>query len=189
MKRSKWIYYVGFPVATFGLCLFAYYLGWQRGKQWREVSSSQKPVESLLKEHESAQELTFFKTLKDEPSVKPIEDAEPAKTPSPTKVVSTPAPKALLATEPAAVTAAPKNKKGYVIQISAFRDIGKAHELADQIKNDGYPAFTKTTKEMGGALHRVYVGTYDEKGRAVAVVAELKKKGFKEGFVTSVGGK
>jgi len=175
MIRPRLAYSIGFPLVTFTLCGFSYYLGFTRGKQAASVTKAPEESPPISDEsHETGQELTFFKTLKEEGETPPLE-SKPIE------------PKPMDASKAAPKKAAPVAKatadRGHYIQISAFKDIGKAHELIDEIKVLGFPAIQKGS----AGWHRVYVGPYESKARAEVAMAELAQKGFQKGFVTTLG--
>lgn len=177
MSRTRWIYLVGFPLVVFGLCAFSYYLGLERGRQTQPSVSEESPEGSPSPSsgtHESAEDLTFFKTLKEggeTPSARPKTESSAAKL-----------------AEKIEKTAEAKDEAGsIVVQVSAFRDVGKAHEMVDDLKNRGYTAFTHSDRKVTDGWYRVFVGPYPSKEKAGNVLEELVEKGFSKGFVTQLG--
>lgn len=65
---------------------------------------------------------------------------------------------------------------GYVIQVLATSDKGKADGIKQTISVDGYPAFVTSAKVDGKTVYRVRVGTYPGKGDAAAVQARMKAR-------------
>ena len=186
MNRSRMVYYLGFPLVTFLLCGFSYYLGWTRGKQaLRGITEAQvAPIPSTSPEaHEVAEELTFFRTLREPEdtaahAVKGPAGERPAK-------AGTRLPKDL---EEAEGTASPAGKGGTIaIQVSAFRDIGRAHELISELKNRGFPAFTPKQSRNKDSWYRVFVGPFHDREQANSISEELQQKGFSKGFLTNLG--
>ncbi|MFH1018870.1 MAG: SPOR domain-containing protein [Pseudomonadota bacterium] len=173
MTRSRFIYVLAFPVVAFALCVLSYFMGYNRGKQAATVSA-RTAVENLVPaDHESSGELTFFKTLRDQKP--PAEGAvAPRRTPSPEA-------------KPLRLASAEESSSGsFGVQISAFKDIGKAHELVDDLKTRGHSAYVVSGKTKGKEWHRVYVGPFPSKEKAQAALQELEKDGFHNGFVTTV---
>ncbi|MFH1262295.1 MAG: SPOR domain-containing protein [Pseudomonadota bacterium] len=163
MDRNRWVYYVGFPLVVAVLCAFSYYLGLTRGKQVPSTSPRVGGGSAETVPHEIGTDLTFFKTLKGED-------------PEPTKI------------KKAEEQAEREVGKGSIaVQVSAFRDIGKAHEMVSELENRGYSAFTRSPREgKGDGFYRVYVGPFVSKSDADSALAELAGKGFNQGFVTNL---
>ena len=175
MNKGKLIYYVTFPLLVAVLCAFSYYLGWTRGKQQGVVESAPELVKKSSEPHPPVGELTFFKTLR-------------STEPTPVAKIVTPKPKPAEKSikDPDEVEKELARKGEIAVQVSAFRDIGKAHELVDELKNKGYPAFTGSEKNPDGGWFRVYVGPYQTKEEASSASSELENKGYQKGFVTNV---
>ncbi|TXH70090.1 MAG: SPOR domain-containing protein [Thiothrix sp.] len=74
------------------------------------------------------------------------------------------------------VTAASANASGYVIQVLATSDKGKADEIKTTMSGEGYPVFVASAKVDGKTVYRVRVGTYPGKGDAAAVQARMKAR-------------
>lgn len=179
MKLNRYSYYVGVPLVTFGLCAFSYYLGYQRGAQ-PEQQKGDSPTIAKKPLHDTSEDLTFFKVLKEKPVKKSVKKSDKKKKVSKVSKVKK-------------VTASKKSDPSKVlfklsIQVSAFKDIGKAHELIDALKNKGYPAYTETKLSSGFEWHRVFVGPYPTRVQADRVATKLSNNGFKGGFVTRVIG-
>jgi cell division septation protein DedD len=155
-------------------------LGWTRGKQASTIASARSEVAPRGEKPKRIQEdeLTFYKTLKQVNS--PNDEAMPVANEKKDLVRESPE---KIAVKPVEI----KTKMtGFALQISAFRDVGKAHELIDSLKNQGYPAFTRTGSGHEDEWHRVFVGPFASKERAEKTSTELVAKGFKEGFVTTL---
>ncbi|HLG19931.1 MAG TPA: SPOR domain-containing protein [Bdellovibrionota bacterium] len=184
MTRSRLVYLVVFPFVSLGLCAFSYYLGWSRAKQ----AISGNPAEtglSVTPPHPAQEELTFFKTLKEEQPTagRALEAQEP--TPKVAKVepkMESKAARAIAISDEESKI--PGGKGTMVVQVSAFRDIGKAHELIDSLKNQGFPAFARSGTKGKQEWHRVFVGPYADRTKADGAAKDLAAKGFGEGFVT-----
>ncbi len=183
MDSYRSIYYIGFPTVTAFLCGFSYYIGYSRGKQSSSIpvpimmSSPVIPnVEQSDSDKTSAQ-FTFYKTLKEQGTSLPVpkeENSQGAK-----KEV------ALVEDETSKA-----HDADTVVQVSAFKDIGKAHEMIDNLKNLGYEAFTQLkSPKFNDGWHRVFVGPYDTHEKASEVANELADKGFTQGFVTQLQSK
>ena len=65
---------------------------------------------------------------------------------------------------------------GYVIQVLATSNKGKADGVKKSIAVDGYPAFVAQAKVDGKTVYRVRIGTYPGKGDASAVQARMKAR-------------
>jgi cell division septation protein DedD len=202
MQRERWVYYIAFPAVTFGLCGFSYYLGFSRGMHQGREAFTQTQNEQLLMPHEVKQDLTFFDKLREDQ--KPIDVELKRKTRS--NVVKA-EPKEAIPAIPLDVPKTPKepieqvvsdSKKRaahpaiksssdkMVVQISSFRDLGRAHELTDTLKNKGYPAFVHSVNRGPVSWYRVYVGPYVERRSATVVLSKLSKEGFQPGFLTKM---
>lgn len=133
------------------------------------VSALEKPGSVKAEPHQLGGELTFFRTLKaaDEPE---------ATKPQPSE-------KLRKAEERAEGDVG--GGGSVVVQVSAFQDIGKAHEMVDDLKNRGLTAFAKSSK--GDGFYRVYVGPFASKEEASGALKDLVEKGFEKGFVTDLG--
>jgi hypothetical protein len=170
MNRDRLIYYVAFPLVVAALCAFSYYLGWNRGRQ-PPPSGGTDTEASAPEPHEIGGELTFFKTLKAK------EEPQQETTPSIERLRK--------AEERAEVE--PSSDGSSVVQVSAFRDIGKAHELVDDLKNRGFTAFTKPSPSGSGERwYRVYVGPFPGKEESSNAQQDLAEKGFGRGFLTTL---
>jgi cell division septation protein DedD len=163
---SRLIHYVVFPAVVFGLCVFSYYLGWNRGRQASVTppgSLSDVPAEAAP--HGTTEDLTFFKTLNSEIPPEPslAEEAKPVQG---------------------------EAKAGdWVVQVSAFKDVGRAHETIDILKNKGLPAFARHQGKGGAEFHRVYIGPYASRGEADRAARDLVQIGFPGNFVTRLSGR
>lgn len=182
MSRSRTIYYVFFPCVTAGLCAFSYYLGLHRGKQVAlDVPSVIDSIPGQETPHPPQEELTFFKTLNEKEAPLVLADVTPEAPVSPPS-----RPSGVLKTAKKGGGFAKKGEEGsVVIQMSAFRDIGKADELTDSLRNRGFSAYTETTRKGGVSWHRVFVGPFKTRPDADGVSSQLVEKGFPSGFVTN----
>ncbi len=173
VNRSRLIYYVGFPALMIVLCGFSYYLGFNRGAQSIKTSKTQNPTPSEGV-HEPTEDLTFFKTLKEDvPASNPKKEVAEKPTPKVSAAPKTkPAPKAVA------------SKGDFVIQVSAFKDIGRAHELIDVLKNKGFQAFGQHRRRGTQEFYRVYVGPFLAKTDAEKEGRRLSSAGFPDHFLT-----
>jgi cell division septation protein DedD len=170
VERNRLIYYVGFPLAVAALCGFSYFLGLSRGKQVGPTPAPVVEEAGKAVPHEIGSELTFFKTLKADEGGAPKS--------------STPLERIRKAEE---VAEKQVGKGSIGVQVSAFRDIGKAHELVSELENRGFTAFVRSPKEgKGDGWYRVYVGPFSSKQDAGGALGELASKGFGSGFVTEL---
>ncbi len=177
MNNNRLIYYAGFPIVVISLCVFSYYLGLSRGRQLAvpelaEVEEVQTPaVETpgVPTPIEGGGDLTFFKKLQED---SPAEDLGPSAAPS---------------TKPGSVSAEVAAQRGsVVIQVSAFKDVGRAHELIDLLKNQGFPAFARAGRSGAAEFHRVFVGPYRTRDEGEAASAKLAKVGYSKTFLTNL---
>ena len=168
MKRSLLSYYVGVPVVTAVLCGLAYWMGHSRGMREARLESDAARVADKAPEVDLS-ELTFYRTVK-APEAAPVES------------VDAPAPRS-----PALPGSAPSLL--WAVQVSAFRDVGRAHKLIDSLKSRGYAAFTRSGEGAGsGGLHRVYVGPMQNREDAGENLDRLDREGFGKGFIVRAPG-
>jgi cell division septation protein DedD len=170
--KGRWIYLAGFPAVTLALCVLSYYMGLSRvpANCVKPAPTAETKV-SIPDEHGEADQLTFFQKLK-EPS-EPESDLIP--TPS-TKVVKS------IPSKP--VSAGIEKKSGWYVQVSAFKDAGKAHELSDDLKNRGFMATVSAKKDGAQELYRVLVGPRDKKEEAQTLANDLDKVGYSQTFLS-----
>lgn len=76
-------------------------------------------------------------------------------------------------------------EKPFAIQVYSFQDKDRAELALASLSNDGYPAYI-VTKDLGekGLWHRVWVGRFQTKEEAEALLKELKKD-YKDSFIVS----
>ena len=67
---------------------------------------------------------------------------------------------------------------GYVIQVEALADAGKAKRLHDKIAAAGLPAYTEVVATKSGELTRVRAGPYPSREDAERARTQLKKAGM-----------
>lgn len=171
MDRDRVVYYIAFPLVTALLCAFSYYLGLRRGEQKTvEVATHEEPKEVKLSK---PKDFTFYETLRGADQTSPSK----SKTAKQEKESTALAP---------IVTEQKKSRGTLAVQISAFRDVGKAHELIDNLKNRGYEAFLNSGWLKKDGWHRVYVGPYGSKTTADEASISLERDGFGRGFVTNL---
>lgn len=75
-----------------------------------------------------------------------------------------------------ALTAEAAKREGYVIQVLATSDRGKADTIRQTIATDGYPAFIAQGVANGKRVYRVRIGTYRAKSDAVSVQSRMKAR-------------
>lgn len=75
-----------------------------------------------------------------------------------------------------ALTAEAAKRDGYVIQVLATSDRGKADTIRQTIATDGYPAFIAQGVANGKRVYRVRIGTYRAKSDAVSVQSRMKAR-------------
>ncbi len=73
----------------------------------------------------------------------------------------------------------------YTLQIGAFEGADLADQLAHQLQEEGYPAYTMTKTVPGkGLWHRVRVGRYASHAEAEEVMNRLMERKHLSGFIT-----
>jgi len=132
---------------------------------------------------ESPRELKLEESLKtkptpEKPKAKPVEKAPPkvvAKPAEPVtpKVVPKPAP--TVVAKPA--TATPAKSRWYV-QLGAFNDIDKAHQLLDKLKAKGLKGIISPLDSAKGTLYRARLGAYPTQDQAKQAQASAAKLGY-----------
>lgn len=70
-----------------------------------------------------------------------------------------------------------------VIQLSAFKDVGKAHEFVDILRNKGFRGFVISSKEGDESWHRVFVGPFVARDLAEKTQDRLELENFGRGFI------
>lgn len=75
-----------------------------------------------------------------------------------------------------ATTSAAAKRHGFVIQVLATANQGKANNIRKSIAVDGYPVFVTSASINGKSVYRVRVGTYTGKRDALAVQAQMKAR-------------
>jgi DedD protein len=90
------------------------------------------------------------------------------------------APESLPGPQPAArpAQAAPAQQPAWAVQLGAFSTRGKADRLVTELRSRGYAAFVLEYRADGKLLHRVRVGPEQNRERAAAIAARLRKDGF-----------
>lgn len=111
----------------------------------------------------------------DVPPPPPALPDEPAAPPEPAAVAKPPQP-----TPPPPPAAAPKLDKsglpqGWVVQVAAMTDRGKADALVAKLKLNGHPAFTTVTREASGQMIRIFVGPKADKAAIQSVQRAVER--------------
>jgi DedD protein len=90
------------------------------------------------------------------------------------------APESLPGPQPAArpAQATPAQQPAWAVQLGAFSTRGKADRLVTELRSRGYAAFVLEYRADGKLLHRVRVGPEQNRERAAAIAARLRKDGF-----------
>lgn len=119
-------------------------------------------------------------------SVKP--QASPLPTPEPTESRAPPPPPAMPATEPRPATVAPRTPEtgaapvapapAWAVQLGAFSNKAKADQLVAELRKRRFAAFVLEYRAGGQVLYRVRVGPEQDRARAEATAARLRKEGF-----------
>lgn len=73
----------------------------------------------------------------------------------------------------------------YLVQIGSFQDRGEASETALRYRAKGDPVLTSPARIVGkGLWHRIFAGCYPDLDSAGRSLAALKKRNFKDSFIT-----
>ncbi len=97
-------------------------------------------------------------------------------------------PTAAPATKPSAATAAPSPaaaRRGFVVQLVAFRSQDEALTLRDKLRAAGFTAFSERIQADSGALYRVRVGPEADRDAADRLRAEVSAKFKLSGIVVA----
>ena len=117
-QKERTIYLTAFPLVTILLCALAYWTGWKKGNQARIAETTPAPREVVIpKEHETAENLTFFKDLR--------ERDEPALNPSPAKPKTVAENGTKKSPAPPPIEEPEQTRSGFVVQVSAFGPSGR----------------------------------------------------------------
>lgn len=104
---------------------------------------------------------------------------------APTSAASAPA-SAKTPTPPSGVSSgmATSAQKGrFTVQVAAFKEKSRAEKAVSQAKAKGYPAFMdQRTRQDGGLLYQIYVGRFDAKQEASAILMKLRQD-YKDCFI------
>jgi sporulation related protein len=76
----------------------------------------------------------------------------------------------------------------YVVQVMATRDEAQAERTRDRLARHGYPAAVAIDEMPGGAIYRVRVGRWKERGPAEAMAKTLREKERLEPWVLQEAG-
>ncbi len=79
-----------------------------------------------------------------------------------------------VATSPSAATVTPGNGN-WVVQVGSFGAQNKAQRIANDLKDQGYPAFVAPVAVSGKTFYRVRVGAMNERAAAEAMLQKLQK--------------
>lgn len=158
---EKFIYYAAFPTLMVGLCVVSYFLGMSRGQQLANQALFAKAKSLKIEPIEMPKEYTFMEHLNEnpKPQVKAVEN-----------------PLALIQDD------AKKEVGTNSIQMSAFKDVGKAQEFVDRLRSQGYRAFL-ISDDHEPRWHRVFVGPYPSTDEAKNHLKNLEAKGFGKGIM------
>ncbi|MFQ5894534.1 MAG: SPOR domain-containing protein [Nitrospinota bacterium] len=130
---------------------------------------------------EAGEELTFFRILPDRPAVSPSTPPARAGGPEPAPRPSAAAPSPPSTARPSEARVEPRRAtplqppRGFVVQVGSLKDAAKADALKERLRKRGYPAYVVRVELRGkGVWHRVRVGPFRERERAVATLGQLK---------------
>jgi cell division septation protein DedD len=76
----------------------------------------------------------------------------------------------------------------YVVQVMATRDRKQAERLHDRLSRRGYPSSIVEDDMPGGAIYRVRIGRWKERGPADAMARTIRDKEGLEPWVLQEGG-
>lgn len=95
--------------------------------------------------------------------------ARDAEAPVPPAVAEAPA----VVAEPPAAVQDPPPLTGWAVQVGSYSSADSASGQAQQLRDAGYRAFTRTVEQGGQTLHRVFAGPELERAAAVALRERL----------------
>ncbi|PTU31121.1 SPOR domain-containing protein [Stenotrophobium rhamnosiphilum] len=134
---------------------------------------------------ESPRELKLEESLKtkptptpEKPKAKPVEKAPVkvvVKAPEPVTPKVVPKPAATVAAKPETAAAA---KSRWYVQLGAFSDIEKAHQLLDKLKTKGLKGIISPLDSEKGTLYRARLGAYPTQDQAKQAQASAAKLGY-----------
>lgn len=189
MSQKKMVYYIAFPAFMFLLCVFTYQLGFKRGISHSKKEQINKVLDELEKtEIDEDSKLTYYQELHEEknPIVEQI-NADQEKKAGPSVSQNTPTPKTTTTVSSAAPnttkTSNAESTSSTSIQVGAFKDLGKADELIDRLKNSGFDAYTKPVLSKGNELYRVLVKS--SKSDVAKTQSKLLNHGYSNTFVVT----
>ncbi|MES2489256.1 MAG: SPOR domain-containing protein [Pseudomonadota bacterium] len=143
------------------------------------------PEKTEVVTSESPRDLKLEESLKqkpipapEKPKTKPVEKTPPkavAKVPAPVTPKVEPKPATTVAAKPA--TATPAKSRWYV-QLGAFNDIDKAHQLLDKLKAKGLKGIISPLDSEKGTLYRARLGAYPTQDQAKQAQASAAKLGY-----------
>lgn len=88
---------------------------------------------------------------------------------------SDPSTPAVVAAAPAKPDAAPAAEQRFVVQVGAFADNARAHEVRLKVEKAGLKTYTQVAQTKDGRRVRVRVGPFATKAEAERAVAKIKK--------------
>jgi len=111
----------------------------------------------------------------------PVQEAPPPVATAPKQEPEAPAkPKS----KPKPKPAPPKGKGGYVVQVIALADAGKAQQLQQQIAGAGIKSYTEVVKTAKGDVTRVRAGPFASRSAAEKARDQLKGMGMNGNITT-----
>ncbi|MEZ4704296.1 MAG: SPOR domain-containing protein [Bdellovibrionota bacterium] len=209
--EKKYLYYIGVPALSVAMCGVSFYLGQERGKQLANIEKLKDAFDVFDSQMAPAEdtELTFYETLHSDQKPDQIakligqstseknsqsnknQEANESTLPVASKgsresvPVSKPATTVSRAESTQREDSKSSNSDQWIIQMGAFKDIGKAHELTDRLKNMGFDTVTDTSSSASGQLFKVVVRAKN-KDDAQTLLTKLQKDGFGQAFVKKI---
>jgi DedD protein len=112
-----------------------------------------------------------------EREAKPPVDSAPVKT-EPPSVAATPAAPAVKPPDPSPAAKAAPATGGFVVQVAALADPGRAKQLEKQMAGVGVKTYTEVVSTRSGEVTRVRAGPYATREAAEKARTQLKKAGL-----------
>jgi cell division septation protein DedD len=134
------------------------------------------------------EDFTFFKTLKEKAPPAPLQPEKPLKAAEPSIPVAVPReiPKA---EKPKPAAPKRSEEKRYTIQVAALNVERPANELAEKLKQRGFPSYVIAARRPEvGTVYRVRVGRFSTLAEAKEVAERIRKTERLNFFITLAEG-
>jgi hypothetical protein len=80
--------------------------------------------------------------------------------------------------------AKPSGNWQYALQIGAFAESERAHQIQEKFKQEGFPVFIRQNKDERGDWHRVFIGPYPDREKAIQVRDRIREDYGTESFLS-----